>query len=192
MKDLIILDNGDIVATTIGNCYYISQSGTLYTTYNEWVQTPPDAMDINGNEYRVKKARPHKRYLAVSVMRGGVRARVSIHSLVAKAFCPKSKHHTQVNHKDCNKLNNHYTNLEWCTGDENIAHAKANGRIGISDGTKRIGKFKHALTLAHKIRDMRPREAMIEYGLTYNQVVYLKVRESRGYKRAGGGYILPA
>jgi len=51
----------------------------------------------------------------------------SVHSLVAKAFLNKLPHHQCVNHKDCNKENNHVDNLEWVTTQENIKHAYDNG-----------------------------------------------------------------
>ena len=53
-----------------------------------------------------------------------------IHRLVAQYFCPKPEHlkdipyeELQVNHKDGNKLNNNWWNLEWCTHKENMEHA---------------------------------------------------------------------
>ena len=46
-----------------------------------------------------------------------------VHRLVAEAFIglPKDNSYT-VNHKDGNKLNNHYTNLEWISHSDNIKH----------------------------------------------------------------------
>ena len=50
-----------------------------------------------------------------------------IHRLVAEAFVPNPDGHTEVNHKDGNKLNNHWTNLEWCSRQRNCQHALDRG-----------------------------------------------------------------
>ncbi len=54
--------------------------------------------------------------------------RPSIHRLVCTHFHPNPDNKTQVNHKDCNKLNNRADNLEWATPKENTNHAWINGR----------------------------------------------------------------
>ena len=51
----------------------------------------------------------------------------SVHRLVALAFIQNSKKHPQVNHIDCNKTNNHISNLEWCSRSHNMQHAHKNG-----------------------------------------------------------------
>lgn len=46
-----------------------------------------------------------------------------VHRLVLEAFsCPLCTTY-QVNHRDGNKSNNNLSNLEWCTGSENVKHA---------------------------------------------------------------------
>ena len=50
-----------------------------------------------------------------------------VHRLVALEFIPNSGDKPEVNHKDGNKQNNLWTNLEWVTHAENQRHASENG-----------------------------------------------------------------
>lgn len=53
----------------------------------------------------------------------GTRVAIKIHRLVAFSFLePGAPEQTEVNHKDGNPKNNSWTNLEWCTHQENIHH----------------------------------------------------------------------
>lgn len=64
---------------------------------------------------------------------------VRIHQLVGEHFVDNPDNKPQLNHKDGDKLNNYYTNLEWATPLENIQHAI---RIGLID--KKGEKHHHA------------------------------------------------
>ena len=52
-----------------------------------------------------------------------------VHRLVAKAFVekPDTDQYLEVNHKDSDKTNNHYSNLEWVTRSQNIQHSYDQG-----------------------------------------------------------------
>lgn len=52
-----------------------------------------------------------------------IRKRFFVHRLVALHFCEGYSEGMVVNHKDGNKQNNNYTNLEWVTHSENDLHA---------------------------------------------------------------------
>ncbi|MEY8365755.1 HNH endonuclease [Anaerovoracaceae bacterium 41-7] len=55
---------------------------------------------------------------------------VRVHRIIAKLFVdnPDKEHKIEVNHKDFNRLNNDYTNLEWVTHKENIEYSYIHGR----------------------------------------------------------------
>jgi len=49
----------------------------------------------------------------------GVRKKTNVHRLVAEAFIPNPLGKPCVNHKDYNRANNYFENLEWVTHSEN-------------------------------------------------------------------------
>lgn len=67
-------------------------------------------------------------YESFMTSHGPKRKRLSVHRVIAELFCPRPDGATQVNHKDFNPANNHYTNLEWVTPLQNIRHSSSNGR----------------------------------------------------------------
>lgn len=71
-----------------------------------------------------KKDRRGSGYLYVRIKHGsGVYKNKEIHRMVAETFIKNKENKDQVNHIDGNTLNNHISNLEWCTRSENIQHA---------------------------------------------------------------------
>ncbi len=61
----------------------------------------------------------------------------SVHVLVAKAFLPPYGQDKEINHIDCNKLNNCVSNLEAITNNENVRHAWRAGLVGTAYRDKR-------------------------------------------------------
>ena len=61
-------------------------------------------------------------YQRVLLCKNGDKLNKFIHRLVAEAFIPNPENKPEVNHKDSNKTNNNFYNLEWVTHRENIEH----------------------------------------------------------------------
>lgn len=61
-------------------------------------------------------------YLQTTLQRNGIKRRCGIHQLVAEYFVDGWFEGAEVNHKDLNKLNNRWDNLEWVTRSENQIH----------------------------------------------------------------------
>lgn len=61
-------------------------------------------------------------YMQVPLHKNGRVKRVYVHRLVAMLFVDGYDPDKEVNHKDYNKANNTYTNLEWVTKSENHKH----------------------------------------------------------------------
>lgn len=87
-------------------------------------------------------------YPVFSAYMNGKHLLVNVHKCVATEFCEKiSEHQTQVNHIDGNKLNNSADNLEWCTPEENLLHARKTG-LHESDGDKPVVQLKSGIEVA--------------------------------------------
>ena len=78
----------------------------------------------------------HKGYLMVGLWGNGKYKTYSVHRIVAKHFVPNPDNLPQVNHKDTNKQNNIFSNLEWCTNSINIKHAHANNLMSHANYAK--------------------------------------------------------
>ena len=66
-------------------------------------------------------------YLQVDLCKNAKYKKMSVHRLVALYFVKGFVEGYEVNHIDCDKTNNHRSNLEWVTSKENKQHAWANG-----------------------------------------------------------------
>jgi hypothetical protein len=75
-------------------------------------------------------------YYSLSDCNGKVKRR-SAHQLVAKAFIPNPENKYSVNHIDRNKLNNHISNLEWATHEEQMKHFVLTNKLDIVAKTKK-------------------------------------------------------
>ena len=84
---------------------------------------------INAKGRTLKPATDKKGYLRVAFKQLGKHTTFKVHRLVAQLFVNNDFNKPMVNHKDGNKKNNNFENLEWVTNSENIQHAFDNGLI---------------------------------------------------------------
>jgi hypothetical protein len=76
-----------------------------------------------------KFIKPHieNGYYRIGLYIDGKPKTYKLHRLIGECFIEKPEGKNQINHKDCNKLNNDVSNLEWCNNSENQLHAYKNG-----------------------------------------------------------------
>lgn len=98
--------------------YEITDDGRVWSNISNKYLTPKRSTGKNERFYWVVSLKPDS---------GGKCLKRSIHRLVAEAFCEKPEGMYQVDHIDGNKLNNHYTNLEWVNNSINQKRAWENG-----------------------------------------------------------------
>lgn len=87
-------------------------------------------------KYKGRQLKPriiNSGYAAVDLCKNHKSKRCLIHRLVAEAFLTRNAIHSQINHKDENKLNNVVTNLEWCTPSYNSTYNCKNKKVAIKN-----------------------------------------------------------
>lgn len=82
-----------------------------------------------GSEQNLKPQLNSAGYVRYELRKNGKTKMFFAHRLGAKAFLKNPENKPQVNHKDNNKLNNHISNLEYCTQSENVQQQYKDGRI---------------------------------------------------------------
>ena len=98
-------------------------------------------------------------YLRTGFYQNGKTKIMTIHRCVALTFIPNPENKPEVNHKDGEKLNNHISNLEWVTTQENIAHAIRNGLF--HDGSHSRGELNIKSKLnKNKVLDIRAKHKL--------------------------------
>lgn len=86
-----------------------------------------DVYSHKRNIYKKQPIRSHG-YKTVQLFNDYKSKSFLVHRIVAIAFLENLELKKQVNHKDSNKLNNHISNLEWVTHQENTIHSFKSGK----------------------------------------------------------------
>ncbi len=102
--------------------YLISNHGRIYSQRRETVAK--NGMNHVTHGGFLKPRLMKNGYYYVNLPKYGT---ISVHKLVAVHFLEFVSGKNLINHKDGNKENNYYMNLEWCTQRENNIHAIKKG-----------------------------------------------------------------
>lgn len=115
--------------------YKINNKGEIISKWGGWKVRKPQLNNAGYLYYRFYK--------------NTIRETKFIHRIVAEIFVNNPDNKPYVNHKDGNKTNNHYSNLEWVTASENSIHAthiiKTN-KVPDCSGIKRSEDFRNKLS----------------------------------------------
>ena len=106
MNELVQISN---FIPEVKDRYFINKKGELYTDFGE---------------KKMKEAIKNGYVKNCLILKDGSQKSFFRHRLVMLCFEPNQySDNLQVNHKDGNKMNNNYQNLQWCTNQENRIHA---------------------------------------------------------------------
>lgn len=110
---VVVMENRQIseLQVNFGNSYHVTSCGKIFK--------------VRDGAWRQERTFNCKGYRLARIMGRLYR----VHRAVAEVYCPNPENKPHVNHLDCNRANNHASNLEWVTNAENMQHAYEMGRI---------------------------------------------------------------
>ena len=103
--------------------YWVSKDGRVSRCYPERIaktySTYKDktyySQTVFPEKWKILKPALNNGYYSVDLSSNSIHAKFLIHRMVAELYCPGYFEGAHVDHIDCNPINNHYTNLQWCT-----------------------------------------------------------------------------
>ena len=135
----------------------------------------------NAKTGRILRPASTSGYLCVSLqVEIGLKRTFYVHRLVARYFCEGYQENLVVNHIDGDKLNNHYTNLEWVTYKENTKHAFDTGLSKYSGCVKK----QPVICIETGIQYESLSEASLLTGTKHSNISAV----CRGKRKSTGGY----
>lgn len=151
--------------------------------------------DTNNHTWKEKILAPHRRgeYVFVHFSFNGNHYNLSVHRLVADAFCDKPSGCDIVNHIDNNPSNNRADNLEWTTYKGNMQHSAKQGRMSHKRSAESIelsAKAKRVPVIAtdsdgNDYYFESQTQASKKLGVSRNHIALL-CRKEYGYKQSKG------
>lgn len=117
----------------------------------------------------LKQNQKRNGYLTVDLSKNNIVKTVSVHKLVATAFCPHPIGKDVVNHINAIKTDNRAENLEWVTDRENKDHALRNG-----------------LYESHRKKPIRCKQLNITFKSSYEAAEYINNKCFKNSKQVKG------
>lgn len=151
-----LIDNNEIFKNIHNSNYMISNYGRVYRkSYKKWCKQNNSWSNMKGI---IKKQTNNnsKKYWRIEIFYlDGSKKWQTIHRLVALYFINNPTNKNYVNHIDGNKNNNHVSNLEWVTNQENMDHRykvlkKFNNLHGSKNTRSKLNELQ-ALNIANRI-----------------------------------------
>lgn len=149
--------------------YSVSEEGVVQNTLTGKVLKT----DLNSSGYK-----------RVTMMVNGQRMRMTVHRVVALTYLKNPNNLPCVNHKDGNKLNNHYSNLEWCDQSYNRKHAFKH-RLCQRPNSKLNDEIVHQICLAIQ---NKTRARTVQAVFNIPKHVFDDIRSRRYYKNISAQY----
>lgn len=137
--------------------------------------------DVMIDNFRLMKKSINKYgYYQISLVKNGKKFNKTVHQLVAIEFIENPKNYKQVNHKDCDKLNNCVDNLEWCNGEMNISHGVKNRLFPYGENSSQT---KFTLIQVREIRNSKISAINLAkiYGVARQTINNIKNRKTWKY-----------
>ena len=143
-------------------CYQVSNYGRIKSV-KRIVKSPRGVRTVN------------ERILKLSIDKYGYKTLVlhkeghkndkhfTVHRIVALHFVNNPNNYPCVNHKDENKINNFYENLEWCTVDYNNKYNQRQEKINIKLRKELVERFEAKLESDGIGKAEFMRDAIIDY-----------------------------
>jgi hypothetical protein len=102
-----------------------------------------------------------------------------VHRLVALHFIVNPKNKPFVNHLDCNKKNNNVKNLEWCTNQENVDHAREHGRLKVGEEVVSSKLTpKQVMHIRNNLNNLTLKQVAKLYGVSFQAISLIRRGDS--------------
>lgn len=149
--------------------YHVSEEGVVVNTLtNKVLKT-----DLNSSGYK-----------RVTLSNGKI-CRMTVHRIVALTYISDNTAGLVVNHKDGNKLNNHYSNLEWVSHSENRKHAFRNKLVRRPNS--KLKDVEVHMICASIERGMKSKDIREAFGIPKH--VFDDIHSRRYYKDISDQYV---